>query len=405
MAKEMNKKKKIFIMNHAMELGGAERSLIGLLNEIDTDEYDVDLFLLRHEGELIQAIPDKINLLPQVKTYTVLARPMKNTLLEGHIMLTLARVIGKVAAKLYDRVHGYTDSGVALEYSHKFTAPLLPQINPNKEYDLAISFLTPHYYVAEKVKAKKKIAWIHTDYSKVQINKLSEIKMWNQYDYIISISDAVTAGFLGVFPELKQKIRLIENILPKSLIDVQKNAFSVENEMEDKGVRLLSIGRYCSAKNFDNIPEICSKISCVGNDVYWYIIGFGPDEKLIKDKIRQFRMENRVILLGKKENPYPYIDACDLYIQPSRYEGKSVTVREAQMLGKPVVITEYATSSSQLQNGVDGIIVPLNNDLCAHGIEALLAQPEKIDMLIDNCKKNDYSNSKEITKLYKIINQ
>ncbi len=401
----MKEKKQLLIMSHAMELGGAERSLIGLLDEFNTDEYDVDLFLLRHEGELLESIPDKINLLPQLKTYTVLARPMKATLFEGHVMLTLARAIGKVAAKIYDIKHGYTDSGVALEYSHKYTAPLLPKINPDKEYDLAISFLTPHYYIAEKVKAKKKIAWIHTDYSKVQINKSSEMKMWNQYDYIISISDAVTAGFLGVFPDLKEKILMIENILPKKLIDVQKEAFSVENEMVCKGIKLLSIGRYCTAKNFDNVPEICSKISSMGNDVYWYIIGYGPDEKLIKEKIRQFNMEDRVILLGKKENPYPYINACDLYIQPSRYEGKSVTVREAQMLGKPVIITEYATSKSQLKNGIDGIIVPLDNDLCARGIGALLRQPEKINLLTENCKKNDYSNAKEITKLYKIINQ
>ena len=388
-----------------MELGGAERSLIGLLDAFDTHNYDVDLFLMRHEGELLEAIPDNINLLPQIPAYTVLARPMKDTLAEGHLVLTLARLIGKIAAKKYEKKHCYTDSSVSLEYSHKYTCPLMPRINPNIEYDVAISFLTPHYFVTEKVKAKKKIAWIHTDYGKVQINKNSELKMWNQYNHIISISDAVTASFLGIFPELKEKILMIENILPKKLVDIQKKAFSVENEMTGKGIKLLSIGRYCTAKNFDNVPEICSKIFNMGNDVYWYIIGFGPDEILIKEKIRQFNMEDRVILLGKKENPYPYINVCDLYVQPSRYEGKSVTVREAQMLEKPVVITEYATAKSQLKDGVDGIIVPLDNDLCAQGIDNLLKHPEIMDSLTKNCKNNDYSNSKEIKKLYKIINQ
>lgn len=399
----MKDKKQLFIMSHAMELGGAERSLIGLLDELNTAECDVDLFLMRHEGDLLQAVPNKINLLPRMKSYTVLARPMKTTLLEGHLILTFARVIGKVAAKIYDKKHGYGDSGVPLEYSHKYTAPFLPQINSNKEYDLAISFLTPHYYVADKVKAKKKIAWIHTDYSKVQINKESELKMWNQYDHVISISDAVTAGFLQVFPELKEKILLIENILPQKLVEMQRKAFAVESEMPKKGIKLLSIGRYCTAKNFDNIPEICSRIIARGSDVYWYIIGFGSDENLIKEKIKQFKMEDRVILLGKKENPYPYIDACDLYVQPSRYEGKSVTVREAQMLRKPVVITDYPTAKSQVEDGVDGVIVPLDNELCARGIDTLLSQPERVKLLVENCKKNDYSNSEEIAKLYKII--
>lgn len=403
MVEEMKRKKKIFIMSHAMELGGAERSLIGLLDEFNTDEYEVDLFLMRHEGELLKVIPDKITLLPQIKEYTVLARPMKDTLLEGHVLLTFARVIGKTAAKIYDIKHSYTDSGVALEYSHKYTSPFLPKINSNQEYDLAISFLTPHYYVAEKVHAKKKIAWIHTDYSVVQINKKSELKMWKQYDHVISISDAVTNSFLEIFPELKEKILVIQNILPKRLVEVQKKAFDVDEEMFQKGIKVLSIGRYCTAKNFDNIPEICSKLLGMGLDIYWYIIGFGPDEQLIREKIRQFQMEERVILLGKKENPYPYVEACDFYIQPSRYEGKSVTVREAQMLGKPVIITAYATSKSQLEDGIDGVIVPMDNVECANSIKMVIQDKMLSERLIMSCKSRDYTNSDEIQRLYSIL--
>lgn len=399
----MNEKKRIFIMSHAMELGGAERSLIGLLDAFDTKKYDVDLFLMRQEGELLGNIPGEINLLPQIAAYTVLARPMRDTLLEGHFFLTFARVLGKMAARKYNKKHQYKDSGVALEYSHKYTAPLMPKIKADTEYDIAISFLTPHYFVAEKVNAKKKIAWIHTDYSKVQINKKSELKMWSRYDYIISISDAVTTGFLEIFPELKEKIVLIENILPKRLIENQKEAFSVDVEMPEKGIKLLSIGRYCTAKNFDNVPEICSQIIKKGIDAYWYIAGFGTDEKLIKEKIRHFNMEERVILLGKKENPYPYIKACDVYVQPSRYEGKSVTVREAQMLNKPVVITNYATSQSQLINGVDGMIVPIDNAGCADGICELLNDVERMEQLQKNCANSNYSNATEVEKIYRLM--
>lgn len=399
----MREKKRIFIMSHAMELGGAERSLLGLLQTVDTEQYDVDLFLMRQEGELLQFIPENIRLIPQIAGYTVLARPMRETLREKHFALTFARMLGKIAAYWYDQKHGYLDSAVALEYSHKFTKSLLPEIAPNMEYDLAISFLTPHYYVAEKVRAKQKIAWIHTDYSKVEVNRKSELKMWNKYDHIVSISDAVTTGFLQIFPELEEKVIMIENILPKKLIEVQKTLFRVDDEMPPKGIKLLSIGRYCTAKNFDNVPEMCSKLINMGHDIYWYVIGFGPDERLIRDKIRQFHMENRVILLGKKENPYPYMEACDFYIQPSRYEGKSVTVREAQMLGKPVVITEYATSKSQLDHGIDGIIVPMDNEECASSIGKLIQNKELCEQLIANCRSRDYSNANEIEQLYSLL--
>ena len=114
-------------------------------------------------------------------------------------------------------------------------------------------------------------------------------------------------------------------------------------------------------------------------------------------------MEDRVIILGKKENPYPYIKACDLYVQPSRYEGKAVTVREAQMLCKPVVITRYATSASQLEDGVDGVIVPMDNEGCAKGIAAVIQDEKLRQHLIENTRNRDYSNAEEIEKIYQVM--
>ena len=393
-------KQSLLIVSHALEIGGAERSLIGLLDALDPEHWDIDLFLLRHQGELIADIPEYVNLLPEVPAYTVLARPRKDTLREGHVLLTAARLTGRIAAGRYAKKHGHTESGVALEYSHKFTCPLMPKIQPGTEYDLAISFLTPHYFVAKKVQAKQKIAWIHTDYSRVQVNIQSETAMWSAYDHIASISDAVTESFLKLFPGLKNKVVLIENILPARYVKKQAETFLAEPEMPADGIRLLSIGRFCYQKNFENVPDICSRLIQSGLDVYWYIIGFGPDEQLIRKKIAEAGMEDRVILLGKKENPYPYIKACDLYVQPSRYEGKCVTVREAQMLGKPVVITRYATSASQLEEGVDGVIVPMDNEGCAEGIAVLLRNPEEMARLSDCCQQRDYTNAAEIGKLY-----
>lgn len=396
--------KKILIVSHAMELGGAERSLLGLLDAIDTKHYEVDLFLLRHMGELLPYIPSYVHLLPEIPEYTVLARPMVDTLKEGHFLLTGARLRGKIAAARFDRKHGYTESGVALEYSHKYTRHFMPDIQPDIEYDAAISFLTPHYFVAEKVRAKKKIAWIHTDYSRVPVDLESETQMWSKYNNIISISDAVTESFIQIFPSLTEKIVKIENILPADMIQRQADAFSANAEMPKNGnVRLLSIGRYCFPKNFDNVPDITFRLLHMGVNVTWYLIGFGGDEELIKRKIKETGMQEHVIMLGKKDNPYPYLKVCDLYVQPSRYEGKSVTVREAQMLGKPVVITKYPTSSSQLEDGIDGVIVPMDNQHCAEGIADLLNDPEKMERIQKNCASRDYSNSEEIVKLYQLI--
>ena len=396
-------KRKLLIVSHGLELGGAERSLIGLLDALDPEIWEIDLFLLRHEGELMGAVPAYVNLLPAIPAYTVLARPMKETLQEGHFLLTAARLVGKIAAFFYTKRHHHCESGVSLEYSHKFTSPLMPKINPGKEYDLSISFLTPHYFVAEKVVAKKKIAWIHTDYAKVQVNRSSELAMWDRYDHIASISDAVTESFLSTFPELRNKIVLIENILPEKLIRQQAlEEIHDMPRMADEKI-LLSVGRFCHAKNFDNVPWVCKELLEAGIRVKWYLIGYGPDEDLIRSNIAQAGMEEHVIILGKRQNPYPYMAACDLYVQPSRYEGKAVTVREAQMLGKPVVITRYATSSSQLEDGVDGLIVPMDNEGCAKGIADLISEYMKMKQLGEACRQNDYANINQVMVLSELL--
>ena len=134
----------------------------------------------------------------------------------------------------------------------------------------------------------------------------------------------------------------------------------------------------------------------------WYIIGYG-DDTLIRQKIKDAGMENHVVILGKRDNPYPYIKACDIYVQPSRYEGKSVTVREAQMLCKPVVVTNYPTASSQIKNGVDGIIVPMDNDGCAKGLAKVILDKDMQKRLTDYLKTNEYGNESEVEKIYQLL--
>ena len=395
--------KHILIFSHALELGGAERALIGLLHALDYSKVEVDLFLMRHSGEMMADIPHQVHLLPEQPQYAALAVPIKSVIQKGQLGVALGRLAGKTAAKRRNRQLGYdTGSSIGLEYSHKFTRRFMPRVG-RREYDMAVSFLTPHYFVAEKVRAKKKIAWIHTDYSRMRIDRESEKQMWDRYDYIGSISDTVSECFCQVFPELRNKLVKIENIMPASVIRKSAQAGCPDDMPCDGSIRILSVGRYCEAKNFDNVPAICRRILEMGLDVKWYIIGFGAMEDMIRQKITEAGMEDRVILLGKRADPYPYIAHCDLYAQPSRFEGNSVTVREAQILSKPVVITRYATSANQLQDGVDGVIVPMDNAGCAAGIAALLRDQARMQTLCDGCRTGNYANTGEARKLMELI--
>lgn len=395
-------KPSILIFSQAMELGGVERSLLGLLDSIDYDRYDVDLFLMRHSGELMPYLNPKANLLPEIPQYASLAVPMASLIKTGQFDVLCGRLQGKLATRRFDKQHPSDKPSVtALTYSHKYTLRSMPQVS-DKTYNLAISFLTPHYFTRERVKAKKYAAWIHTDYTALSFDRATEIAMWNKYDAICGVSEQTSKGFQNAFPELAGKVQTIENILPKESICTQAEELQADMPSEE-GIVLLSVGRFCDAKNFDNVPDICRRLVEDGLDVKWYLIGYGGDEPQIRQKIVEAGMEDRVIILGKKDNPYPYMRTCDLYVQPSRYEGKAVTVREAQLLCKPVVITNYATSGSQLENGVDGVIVPMDNEGCAAGIAALLRNPARMHQLLENCKKRDYTNSAEVEKIYALM--
>ena len=409
-------KKRIFISMHYMEIGGAEMALVGLLQSMDYTKYDVDLFLHAHRGEMMQFIPKEVNLLPEIKEYAHIECPMKQALLDGCWGVLFGRLKAKWLTKRYLCKKGITESAASFQYVADCVSPFLPSLHQPGEYDLAISFLQPHNHVAEKVTAKKKICWIHTDYTRIDINVEQELPVWDAYDHIISISPDVTRTFLQVFPSLSNKIIEMENILSPVFVRSRSDEYYVSADIpkSDNTINLLSVGRFCEAKNYDNVPDICKRINMMLNEnedenekfsIRWYLIGWGGDEELIRRKIEEAGMQDHVIILGKKSNPYPYIKACDIYVQPSRYEGKSVTVREAQMLCKPVVVTNYPTAKSQIQDGIDGKIVPMDNEGCAQGLVEFILNTELQKQITEYLRSHDYGNEAEVEKLYKIINE
>lgn len=392
---------------HYMEVGGAERALLGLLNALDVNRVDVDLFINQHTGDFMPLIPEKVNLLPEMRGYNAIERPMKQILQEGQLGIFYARLKARRQHAKYNKtltgMARRMDSS-AFQYVADAVQPYLPSLDRLGEYDLAISFITPHNIVLNKVKSKKRIAWIHTDYSSIHVNVDKELPVWAGYDYIASISPDCKRSFLMLFPSLEKKIIDIENILSPEFVRQQAELLDVSDEMQSDGLKLLSVGRYTQAKNYENVPDIARRIVNAGySNLRWYIIGFGGLESLIRQKIAEVGMENHVILLGKKDNPYPYIKACDIYVQPSRYEGKSVTVREAQILCKPVIVTNYTTAGSQIQDGIDGVIVPLQNEACANGIINVVENKELQDSISVWLSTHDYGNECEVEKIYNLF--
>lgn len=391
-------KKKILIVSGGMEIGGIERSLLGLLGEFDYDSYDVDLFLHSVSGEFLPLVDKRCNLLPEIPQCAAMTKPLK-TVLGKYPLIALSRLYKRFTVQ---KKYGLNDASSFALLSGYWQSCVKYMPSPEKEYDAAVSFMWPHEYTAKKVKAKKKIAWIHTDYTVARMDFEKDEKTWRRFDKIAGVSDDVCTAFAKVYPSLADKLITIENVLSPDFVRAQARLESPCDINTDFPV-ILSVGRFCHQKAFELISQYSRIMLDKGYEHRWYIIGYGGEEELIKKEINKYKVEDSVIVLGKKANPYPYMAACDIYAQPSRYEGKAVTVREAQILGKPVLITDFETAKSQVENGVDGIICPMGAQSVADAVIQLIDSKETREKLSLNCLERNYGNKDSLQTIYKLI--
>ncbi|RQW10684.1 glycosyltransferase [Paenibacillus rhizophilus] len=373
-----------------------------MLEAFDYERYEVDLLVFRHQGDFMAMIPRAVNLLPEMKPYTALRKSLRQCLADGSYIAAGVRLISKALARtraMRRRLNegpGY----IQMQWEARLSSYYFP--NLRKTYDLVISNGWPHDIALKKVKARKKLAWIHTDYSKLEIDNRMDLKVWREFDYIASISNDCTASFISTYPELRPKIVQIENIISPEFI--RKMSAAEDAPEVTNTFNVMSVGRLSYVKGYDMAVQALKTLHDRGmTDIRWYVIGYGGYEQELKEQIARNELEENFILLGKKLNPYPYIKRCDVYVQPSRYEGKAITITEAQILGKPVIITNYPTAPSQVTDGVDGRICELSPDGIAEAVQSLYQSRETRNVLIHNLKDKNYSNSYELNKLYELI--
>lgn len=399
-------RKKLLITIYDMEIGGIERSLINMLECMDYERYQVDVLVFSHKGDFYSLLPSPIQLLPEERRLTVYRSSLMACVRGGHIGAAIIRIFARMLSIAKANRERFKEGGgyVQMQLVSKYYSAIMPSLSTC--YDAAISYAWPHDYVLRRVNARKKIAWIHTDYSQLEIDNELDYQMWKPYDHIASISEACTKAFLSKYPNLSNRIVQIENINSPSFIKRMATDVSEELAMDPKVFKLLTVGRLSFVKGFDLAIHALKQLKEKGlSHVKWYVIGYGGYESALRELIRENGLEEEFILLGKKVNPYPYMAACDLYVQPSRYEGKAVTVTEAQILGKPVMITNYSTASSQVLHQFNGYISELSVEGIAEGIALLHNHPDIRSRLADNCRKQDFGNSSELDRLYALIDQ
>ena len=388
--------KKILFVIYALNNGGAERSLVNLLTEIDFTKYEVDLLLFAREGMFLVQVPDSVNIVQGPKVLEALytqKKEQKNIKFE--VYKYLATIVSHICEKGLQAQNAYRWI--------KFYSKITPKLE--KKYDLAIAYISRDimYYVDEKVNADKKMVFIHNDYRAAGHPKKYDEPYFRRMDALITISDTCTEVLKEEFPDLKEKIYNLPNIISSGAIRKRASEKEVEEFSEYKGIKIVSVGRLNIQKGFDFAIAAAALLKKKGLKFKWLILGNGELMSELSDQIKKNHVEDEIILIGSRENPYIYMKSADVVAQTSRWEGKSVVLDEAKIIGTPIVTTNYPTAKDQIINEKEGIIVDMTPIAIAEGIERLVENKKLKENIHEYLINHEYGNIEEMKKYYSVF--
>lgn len=399
----------LFVIN-TLGQAGAETALLSLLQTLAREKgearYEISLYVLTGQGEMASRLPTDVRLLnKKYREESVLTakgrKYLKKTVLKAmftrgtvvklfpYLVKNTCAMLGKkrlLPDKLLWRI--LSDGGMVLP----------------EEYDLAVSYLEggAAYFVADHVKAAKKAAFIHVDYEKAGYTRALDKDCYLAFDKIFTVSDEVREAFLKAYPELPDKTEVFHNILNKE--EIVRRAEEGEGFTDGfTGMRLLSVGRLTAQKAFEVSVDAMKRLKDAGKNVRWYVLGEGDQRKKLQEQIDALGLTEDFILYGAVNNPYPFMKQADIYVHASRFEGKSIAIQEAQILGKPMVVSDCSGNREQVCHGKDGLMCGLTPDSLAENIMLLLEDEALRGKLGAAAAKKNADAAEEIQKLLSML--
>lgn len=393
--------KRILFVIPSMRIGGAEKSLANLLNLIDLNEYDINLLMFKPGGDLLQQIPSGIHILETDPSLFYAYKCDKNVFsCKAGVQSEILRIFSTGVCKIL-----YGNCARQKRWT-KFYKALLPKLD--SEYDVAIGYLEgdASYYVIDKVNAKRKILWVHSNFDNIKKNEDASIykEYFREADKVVSISNKCVQVLQDNYPDMRNKFVFLPNLTSSVVLTNTAKAAIDEKFLKDT-FNIVSVGRLTEAKGFDMAIDALKILKERKVPVHWWIVGDGELRECLEKQVRNNGVEQYLTFLGSKSNPYPYMNNADLIVQTSRWEGKSVVLDEAKILGKPILATAYATVKDQVINGKEGVIVEMNAEAIAMEIDHLIKDKSTLNSIQQYLMNHDYGNQNEIVKYYELFEQ
>lgn len=384
--------KKVAIVIDEMSIGGIPKACVDFANQLK--EYFEIVLLMKRDGGLMMSELSKEISVKLIKTPDFRST-MQKLLIEREYIKSFKYAFEYFFLTRFSNRWVKANELTARRYG----------IYEEDEYDCVITYhgmsISQLLISLYGVKAAKKIAWIHGDHPFEGIHKKDVSFLYKKFDKIFCVSPSVRVRFLKDFPGLENIVESYKNLLlPQRIQKLSKEPIT---EKIDRGeVNIVTVGRVSKEKGQEMIPPVIQMLKDKGIKIFWYIVGDGDDVERIKKISSECGVLDSICFVGSKPNPYPYMQMCDIYVQPSYTEGYCLTVCEAAILQKPIVLTEIAAAEI-LENGRTAVVVKANITSIAEGIEKLILHPEIKKNFIKNLSKLDLSNSWEIEKLMRTI--
>lgn len=384
--------KRILFTIGTLDGGGVARSLLSLLETIDRERYEVHLFEATH-GVRSSQVPPGVHSIynPIVSALVSGPRGLRFLLGHGHWLLAAGSCL-RMAVGLADKAA-----------AGRLLAWLMPRVC-NQHFDLAVDYNGQHmlYYLCTKVSAANRATFFHNDYRQWARYESADRKFFARVDAIFSVSSLCVQSLKEVFPREAGKIALMENIVPlRTITRLSRRPISLPQKPGQ--LTLLSLGHVCHAKGSDIAIAAAHKLKDSGLDFQWLFVGDVSADSDYRGQIHRLELGDCVHLLGSKLNPYPYIARCDIFVQLSRFEGKSIALDEAKLLCKPIVVANFSTVADQFTNGVNADICTATADGAFKAIRHLATHPRLRAQYTAYLQAHTRDNSAEVSKIYRLI--
>ena len=393
--------KKILFMCINMNIGGTEKALLTMLNEMDRRKYDITLFMLEEYGGFLNQIPDGIKVM-YLKEYKTLKKFINDPPQLVAKELIKNRKVIKGLSVLFVYIISKLIKDISIYYKY-----ILRNVDTlNEEYDIAIAYAGPmdfiSYFVINKIKSKKRVQWIHFDITKIGFNINFAKRIYDKFDKVFVVSNEGKDKLINFLPSLKDKTEVFFNIISCKMIE--KMSYEGEGFSDDfDGTRILTVGRLSKEKGQDLIMPVLKKLKENGYKVRWYCIGDGPARKEYEKLVDELNIKDDFIFLGSKLNPYTYMKECDIYVQPSKHEGYCITLGEARCFNNPIVTTNFTGANEQIVNENTGLVCEINEEEIYKAIKKLLDDKKLYKNIKDNLNNEIVDSTKEIRKLESIL--